>query len=369
MKGWGKTLLLITGIIILLFLLWYFRTIVAYIIIAAVLSLVGRPVTDFLDRLGYKRFTMPRALAAALTLGLLWAAILLFFRIFVPVIVNQAKELSGLDYGALLSRLDKPIQRLQEYLQLLSVGQEQFSLKEFLLAKTNPLTSVSFLTVLFSSTVGFLGNVFVAFFSISFIAFFFMKDELLLKEAIRVMIPVQHEEAVLHALGSVKRLLMRYFVGLAIEVVGVIILVTTGMLIVGIKFQHAMVIGLFAGIMNIIPYLGPLIGSAFGLLLGLLTHLSSGSNLFGLLLLMLLVFTLVQFIDNWFFQPYIYSSSVQAHPLEVFIVILMAGSVGGITGMVVAIPAYTVLRVFAAEFLGNFRLVKKLTSKMKQGTS
>ncbi len=79
---------------------------------------------------------------------------------------------------------------------------------------------------------------------------------------------------------------------------------------------------------------------------------------------MMLVFCITQLIDNLVFQPFIFGKSVYAHPIEILIVIMMAGSLAGITGMILAIPAYTVLRVFAKEFFNNFRVVQKLTEKI-----
>ena len=75
----------------------------------------------------------------------------------------------------------------------------------------------------------------------------------------------------------------------------------------------------------------------------------------------LVIFLLVQLIDNFIFQPLIYSSSVKAHPLEVFIVILMAASLGGPVGMILAIPFYTFLRVIAKEFFNQIKVVQSIT--------
>mgnify|MGYP003295806886 CR=1 FL=1 len=68
-----------------------------------------------------------------------------------------------------------------------------------------------------------------------------------------------------------------------------------------------------------------------------------------------------QLVDNFFFQPFIYSNSVKAHPLEIFLVLLMAGHMAGVAGMLVAIPSYTVIRVIAKQFFGNIKPVKALT--------
>ncbi|MBR4095217.1 MAG: AI-2E family transporter, partial [Bacteroidales bacterium] len=93
----------------------------------------------------------------------------------------------------------------------------------------------------------------------------------------------------------------------------------------------------------------------------------SGETVLGLLIVKLVaVFVVTHIIDVFIFQPYIYSNSVKAHPLEIFLVILLAGNIAGILGMLVAIPAYTVLRVFAKEFFSNFKLVQRLTDRMEE---
>jgi predicted PurR-regulated permease PerM len=80
--------------------------------------------------------------------------------------------------------------------------------------------------------------------------------------------------------------------------------------------------------------------------------------------LMVVVFVSVQVIDNVLFQPLIYSSSVKAHPMEIFLVIIAAGSFAGVLGMILAIPVYTIFRVLGAEFLSEFKIIRKLTENM-----
>ena len=77
-----------------------------------------------------------------------------------------------------------------------------------------------------------------------------------------------------------------------------------------------------------------------------------------------IVFGAMQLLDNFILQPWIFSNSVLAHPLEIFIVILMGAQINGIIGMVLAIPVYTVLRVIARAFLSEFKLVQKITGGM-----
>ena len=148
----------------------------------------------------------------------------------------------------------------------------------------------------------------------------------------------------------------------------VMLLDTIGLTIVGLEFNHAVVIGLFCGLFNVIPYLGPWMGAALGLLMGAALHINVDfmSETLPMLGWMTLVFGSVQIIDNVLFQPLIYSSSVKAHPLEIFLVILAAGSMAGIVGMILAIPFYTILRVIAKEFFDNMKLVRKLTENLEK---
>ena len=125
-------------------------------------------------------------------------------------------------------------------------------------------------------------------------------------------------------------------------------------------------IGVIGGFLNIIPYLGPLIGAAIGIVIGVTTNLTPDNiDMMGWMALWIAIaFSIPKFIDDFILQPVIYSSSVRAHPIEIFLVILMAGSLAGITGMILAIPAYTVLRVVAKQFFGKFKIVSTLTKNM-----
>ena len=138
------------------------------------------------------------------------------------------------------------------------------------------------------------------------------------------------------------------------------------MSIVGVGFRLSLVIGLMAAVLNIIPYVGPWIGAVLGIFLGVASHLhlDLGTQLLPMIGYMTLVFIITQVTDNTIFQPLIFGTSVYAHPIEIFIVIMMAGSLAGIVGMILAIPTYTVIRVFAKEFFNNFRVVQKLTEKI-----
>ena len=366
-SGAGKYIAIIAGATVTLFILWYLRSIIFFILISFVLSLVGRPVVDLLDKLKYRNLRVPRPLSALISLLVIWGSVFLFFRIFIPIIASQASELSTINPDAVIGNLDEPIQQLEAFIYRLELDAFQdLRITEFFSEKLNSVLSTEFFTGIFGSLAMLLGNFFIAVFAISFMTFFFLKDDRLFLEGLLIFVPVEHERAVRHVMSSIRYLLMRYFIGILLQITCIIILITTGMLIVGIKFNNALVIGLLVGLFNVIPYIGPVIGATLGIFIGIVTHLGLGfySELLPLLGLMLIVFVCVQLIDNILFQPLIYSSSVHAHPMEIFLVLMIAGSTTGIFGMFIAIPAYTVIRVFAKEFFNNFKLVKRLTEKI-----
>lgn len=347
--------------------LWYFQSIVAYILISAVLSLIGAPVVKFLCKLKIGKFYLPKGLCATLTLFIFWAGFFTFFWIFVPLIASEAQKLSQIDPQSVVHAVNEPLTKLDALINSVGMSNgETFSTVTLLSNKVQSILSIGLFTDIFGSLASTVGNIFIAFFSISFITFFFLKDEHLFGSGIMLLVPTQYEMPARRVLSSTKHLLMRYFVGIGGQITGIILLTTIGLTIVGVSFKTAMVIGLFAGIINVIPYIGPMIGSIFGLILGVASKIQIllPEQLLFLALYIALVFVIVHLIDNILFQPLILSSSVRAHPLEIFLVILIAGHLAGITGMLVAIPGYTVIRVFAKQFLNNFKVVKKLTENI-----
>lgn len=364
MNSFCKYLLILIGIAALGFVLWYFSSIVAYILIAGVLSLIGRPVVDILGKIRIRKLHLPRALNAFITLILLWVVLITFFRIFIPLIANQANELSQISTDLIYKEIEGPINRLENIYNNYSAGEKGVrDFEDFIDSKINSVLNISFISNFFSSIFGILGNTFIAVFAISFILFFFLKDQTMFANSIVLLVPQKHETAVRNALSSTRKLLMRYFIGICGQITAIMIVITIGMTIVGLGFKHALTIALVIGLLNVIPYIGPWLGGAIGIILGIATHLEMDfyTQLLPMIGYMMLVILIVQIMDNILFQPLIFSSSVKAHPLEIFLVIMIAGTLAGIPGMILAIPVYTTIRVFAKEFLNKFRVVEKIT--------
>jgi predicted PurR-regulated permease PerM len=362
-----RYLLIGLGIILAILSIWYFIHIVAYILLSAVLALIGRPIVNLLGKLQYKRIKIPKAIRALFALLFIWTIAVIFLRIFIPIIAKEVQNLSEINPQVIFESFSEPIKRMEAVVDKYSMrGTEHFKVQNFLSEKVMNIFNVSFLTTILGTFASLLGNAFIAFFSVSFITFFFLRDETLFAEAILSVVPDKYVDAFKHALSSASHLLMRYFIGVVIQITGIFIMVTAGLTLIGVGLNHSLMIALFAACVNFIPYIGPLIGSTVGILLGITTHLDLDfyTQILPLIGWMAVVFIIVHLIDNILCQPLIFSNSVNAHPLEIFILLLIAGSLAGIAGMMLAIPAYTIIRVFAKEFFNNFKVVKKLTKNI-----
>ncbi len=346
-------------------LVWFFRTIVIYFFIAGILSLLAYPIMSFLKRIRYKKFHIPHTLSAIITLLILYSTFTFIFVIIIPIIVEQVRLLYNVDINHFLETVSKPIASIEHLIQQYIPNQQNFSLKNHIQNHIQELISIDIITDIFGSLTLLIKDLLIGLFATTFLTFFFLKEEGLFFKIIIFLFPERLESNITRALQSIYHLLVRYFIGICLDISTVFGLNTLGLIfIANISWQTAIVMGVITGVLNIIPYVGPLLGMATAIAVGL-TAILSHAAIVNTLLLILLVFIITQIIDMGVLQPFIYSNSVQAHPLEIFLVIFAAGSIGGIVAMLVAIPSYTVLRVLAKEFFHQYRLVQKLTDKIK----
>lgn len=351
------------AVAVVVFLCWYFSSIIAYVAVAVVISFLGRPLIDRLRRVKIRGRRLGDGLCAAVTLVCVWLVAIFFFCTVIPLVIHEFRSLSDISVAGVVNSLDEPLRELEKGLKYFGIMEDDQNVKDFVVENLSAVLDFSGVKNVFGSVAGTVSGIFIALFSVSFMAFFFLKDSKLFYRMMIAITPSGYEEGVANALDSIQRLLMRYFIGITLEVIIVMTLNVVGLSIVGVAFVHAVVIGLITGITNVIPYLGPILGAVFGLLVGLVTHIDMDFDtvLLPMLIYMTIVFCVTQLIDNIVLQPLIYGNSVYAHPLEIFLVLLVAGNLAGIPGMILAIPGYTVLRVILREFFNKYKLVKSLT--------
>ena len=416
-KTWQKYLLAIIPLVVLIILFHYFGDIVCYIMMAWVVSMVGAPIYSLLNRF------FGSAMSAASTLFLLLLCFVLFLRIVVPPLVNQAKQLAEIDYERMMTGLEEPMNDFENWLGGVGliteadtaththtefdhsklIHTEVIKLDSLLLNNADSLNDtninllinihqeeppseleehtdpeVPFLQKLrddafkildpsqipkiLGSFVGFFGGVLVALMSVLFIAFFFLKEKGLFVRMVSLLVANDKESKVNHAIEESSTLLVRYFVGLVIQVL--IITVVTTLVLKLFGFKNALLMALCFAVLNLIPYLGPIFGNLVGVLIVISSNLELDfyTMMLPKIITAVVIFAVIQIVDNIILQPNIFSKSVKAHPLEIFLIVLIGAKLGGVLGMVIAIPAYTVIRVLLKVFFSEFEVVKKITA-------
>ena len=354
----------------ILALCWYFKNVLIYIIVAFVVSMVGRPVMQLLRKIKIKGKSAPDWLLALLTIIIIIAIMLLIVTQMVPLVSGIARDASAIEASSYFE--SNPIDKVNEWLigMFPNLG-DDFDLSALILSKIRELVDFGKVSGIVGSVASMVSSAFVALFAVVFISFFFLKEDELFERIICALVPDKHEMNVGRTLNEIKQLLSRYFVGLFIETLGIAVVNCLGLwLIARLNFSYAIGIGFIAGVLNIIPYVGPLIGDVIGIVFGIILKLGTGAgldvNIWIFALIILAIMVVAQLIDNLIYQPLIYSTSIKAHPLEIFIVLLMAGHISGTVGMLVAIPAYTVVRVIAIRFFYRYKIIQRLVPDLSE---
>ena len=348
----------------ILFLVWYFSSVVIYILVSAVLAIIGRPLVNWLVNRRIGRYYMPRWAAASLTIVVMMAIFLAIISLFIPLIFNKINEFTHLDIPTVLASIEQPISHAQAYLQrMFALPETHFSLSDTIVETVRQFINYNTLNNTFTSIVGTALSAVIAIFSIAFITFFFLKEDGLFYAMVKGLFPERLQQNVTRALDSITLLLSRYFTGILTESLILMIIISIAMILFGMKTDNALLIGLVMGVLNVIPYAGPLMGGIISASIGIVAPIDGMTATHTAMLICGTLFCIKGF-DDFVLQPTIYSERVKAHPLEVFLVILLAGYMAGVVGMLLAIPSYTVLRVLAKEFFSEFALVQKLTQNI-----
>lgn len=361
-----RYVLILLAFLVIGFVAWYFSEIVAYVLLGWVFSMIGRPVMNLYQKINIGKYQVGPSLSAGLTIITFFFGVALFFSFFVPMLIQQARNLAGVDYNAIAVSLQEPLENLNtmaedyglDFGDRTPTEQVEQTLKDYF----DPQKITSW----FGGLVGVAGSLMIGVFSIVFIAFFFLKDAQLFTRTLQNMTPNWADDNISNVVKESSSMLTRYFSGIVLQV----IIITTG-LFIGLTIlgvPNALLIAFLASLFNVIPYVGPIIGACLGLFLTLTSNLSLDfySAMLPLLGKVAIVFAIMQMVDNFILQPFIFSNRVYAHPLEIFIIVLVGAQVAGVMGMVIAIPFYTIFRIIAKNFLSEFDVIKNMTRGLEE---
>ncbi|MBO8466224.1 MAG: AI-2E family transporter [Bacteroidetes bacterium] len=357
--------------VVILAICWFFRDVIVYMLAAGLVSLIGRPIMTFFNRLKIKGKGLPSWIYAILTLIIVIGLFLAVLATIIPIIAGIAKDISMVNVEHAASSISIPLKEINDFLitRFPSLGSD-FRIETAILNEVKHLNfiNVSLFSSIINSVASFIASFGVGIFSVMFIAFFFLKDEKLFANIIGALVPDKHEANAREAYKDIEHLLSRYFIGLIVEIFGIALIDFLGLVfIVRLGFNASIGIAFICGVLNIIPYVGPFIGGVIGTVLAVVMKYCCNMpvgldvNFWVFIIIIVAIFWFAQIIDGLIYQPVIYSNSIKANALEIFIVLLMAGYMGGILGMLVAIPCYTVIRVIAARFFQNVKFIRKLT--------
>lgn len=343
-------------IAIALYFLYQIQSVLVYLLVALLLTLIGNPILDFLQ----KRLKFNNTLATISTLSLFFLLIIGFISLFIPLILAQSESLSLLNTNKIEQNINQLINQIAFFLEQHNIDSNKV-LKE---TNSSSRLNFDFIPELLNTIISTISSFGMGLASVFFITFFFLKDKKYFTETLKKLIPDSHEEPILNSLTKINHLLSRYFIGLLLQLGIVFILYIIVLTIFGIP--NAIIIAFLCAVLNIIPYIGPLIASILAAILTMISHLGNDFQAVTLptTIYILIGFWIVQLIDNNLSQPIIFSKSVSSHPLEIFLVILIAGFLSGILGMIIAVPLYTILKVVGKEFFPNNIVIQLVTKNI-----
>ena len=346
------------GILLGIFLLGYFlytiQSVIIYIIIAGILSLVARPIIIFLRT----KLKFPNTLAVVFTMIFMLSLLTGLIVMFIPLITEQGQNLSLLEVDKLESNIQEIFNQITSYFSSRGID----VLGE--LKNLDFISQFKEIPDLLNAVLGAVGSISVGLFSVLFISFFFMKDSHLLKNGVMAIVPEGNESRFSKSLDTINNLLSRYFIGLISQITILFIIYTIILLIFGI--DNAVVIAFLCALLNLIPYVGPLIGAVIMFILSMTSNigLDFQSEILPTTMYVMIGYLIAQLIDNFASQPIIFSKTTKSHPLEIFLIIIIGGLLFGVVGMITAVPLYTALKVILKEFLSDNKIVKSLTKDL-----
>jgi predicted PurR-regulated permease PerM len=359
-NGILRAIAVLTGVVLLLYFLYLIQTVLVYVLFAGVVALIGRPIILFLK----KRLKFPDTLAVIVVILFILGLLVGLIMLLIPVLVEQGKNLSILDVNDFQKNLELIEMEINKFLGRSHIHVEDMINTQEIKKEFIQGVEMSFIPKMLNGVVAVLSSFSLGLISVLFISFFFLKDSKLLQNSLLTLVPDSKEAGVLHSITKIKVLLSRYFLGLLAQILVLFVLYTIILMLVGV--ENALVIAFLCALFNIIPWIGPIIALVLMVLLTITSHLGADFNTVILpdIGWVVLGFGISQLIDNFISQPVIFSNAIKLHPLEIFLVILISGMLFGITGMIVAIPGYTAIKVILKEFLSENKIVKRMTQNI-----
>lgn len=326
---------------IIVFLSYLFAEIIAMLIISLLIAMIFSPIVDFLEKRGLQRFFS--VLSVFILTGVLIFSLISFL---FPRIAYQFNELGSAltpeNIKSLLGNFEKTIKSLFPFLNSVQIADRVVTfMQNIIIGWVNNISNI------LSSIISIVAILVI----VPFMTFFILKDNRILMKGIVNVMPNRYFEVSYSVIKKISKELSRFVRGWILDAFCVGMMSGVGLALLGI--QNAASIGFVAGVGHLIPYFGPIIGGIPAIIISVV-QFGNFSMLPNILLLFILVYT----FDNGFIQPNVFSKNTDLHPLVIILLILIGSEVLGIFGMLIAVPAATVVRTATREIYNGYKNYK-----------
>ena len=308
----------------------------------AVIYYLVKPIYDYL--LNKK---VPKGIAILLVMVGVIVIFIMIITSLVPIIQKQLLDLvSQLPYYYQIIS-----EQVENFMQtgLFETIQEQFNKinTDFIQSITERLNGI--LNFTFSgigSVVGIIGDIVITIMTMPVILYYLLKDGNKVIPFVTRMFPTRSQHKISVMLNEMNQQVSSYIRGQITVAICVGFTYIIGYTLIGLPY--GVTIGMIAGLLTIIPYIGSIIGLTPALIIGFVTNPT-------LALHVLLVFVIEQLIESRVLQPLILGSSLKMHPVTILIILLAAGKMFGLVGLLIAVPVYAVVKVFITHFFAWYK--------------
>ncbi|OGE80950.1 MAG: hypothetical protein A2826_00285 [Candidatus Doudnabacteria bacterium RIFCSPHIGHO2_01_FULL_43_23] len=319
----------VVGVLLALYFFFLIRDVILLLVVSMILASALTPLVESL----YLRVRFPRALTVGLVYLLFIGLVALILILLVPRLASELVELGG---SIEIFRAD-----FQNEGSRLGTLFSQFGLAESL--RTLGASVAQFTSTLFEKSLGFFGSIFSVI-SVLVISFYLVAQQNALKDFVKSLAPKNYHDRINNVVQKVQQKLGRWLIGQISLMAVIFILTFIGLTILGV--ENALVLALFAGLLEIVPYLGPFLALIPAVILAFIQ-----SPILGLLVLILYV--VIQQLENYLLVPRIIGKSIGANPLVVLIALLIGFRIAGILGMLIAAPLVAVITVILEDYTGH----------------
>ncbi len=327
-----------------------FTTLFAPILISGFLFYCINPIVKFLVKKGMKR-----NLAVALIMLLFIVLVVIFIISVIPNLINQVTNLTKKAPG-FYAMVEQKVNELAHHPMLDNIDIQSYldkwNVSMSNIAK-NTLSGVgSGLGSLISSVAGIV----MLIVTVPFMLFYMLKDGEKFLPTISRFFPESHKDEISELLVKMSQTISKYISGQMIECLFVGVATSIGYMLIGV--EYAFLFGFIAGMTNLIPYIGPYIGLAPALFVTIFTDPFKA-------ILACVVVLIVQQIDGNIIYPNVIGKSLDIHPLTIIVILLVAGNLAGLLGMILAVPLYAVCKTIVVYVYDIFQVNKKAKAQKR----